>query len=78
MDTASFNKTEYTGVEIKTAYNGIRYVMVEDLPEPSRAKFNDWLVGQTRPIIEEEGNRSMQCAYEEDYFRWVHNLPIID
>ncbi|GJQ44044.1 MAG: hypothetical protein JETCAE03_35420 [Ignavibacteriaceae bacterium] len=65
-------------MEIKISKHGFKYIVIQEMDEPDRTLFNEWLVGQTRPIVEEEGRNSMRCAYLDDYDRWKDKLPIID
>lgn len=67
-------------------YNKGGYVVMGDLPEEQRNLFRQWIIegGQTRPDIEQEGDRAMDCAYVWDYERWLwhwsrgQQAPILD
>jgi hypothetical protein len=47
------------------------YVVVSELPVEHQKPFNDWLIGQTRPFVESEGENQYNCAYKWDYLKWL-------
>jgi hypothetical protein len=49
----------------------MNYVVITKLPIEQQAPFNKWLFGQTCPLVEEEGEDKMNCAYKVDYDRWL-------
>jgi hypothetical protein len=48
----------------------VDYVVIPDLPEKERAPLKEWLRGQTRPVIEAEGEHARACCYKWDYDRF--------
>lgn len=49
------------------------YVVIEDLPEDQRTPFEEWLLGQTTPVIPEEEllrGKVVWCAWAWDYNLW--------
>lgn len=47
------------------------YVVIAELPQEQQEPFNKWLIGQTRPAIETEGDNKYNCAYRWDYDKWL-------
>jgi hypothetical protein len=43
---------------------------VRDLPEVERAPFTEWLVGQTRPMLDGIPMEEQDGYYDHDYRRW--------
>lgn len=67
----------------------IDYVVISELSEIVQKPFREWLINKPRPIIEEEGDNQLDCAYQFDYDRWLnsylftrtyppYNFPIFD
>lgn len=48
----------------------VDYIVVNELPEIQQELFNKWMVGQTRPLVESEGDNKFNCAFKWDYDRW--------
>ncbi len=46
-----------------------------ELPEPERAPFGKWLIGQAVPSIEGAPEDEQDGYYEGDYRRWKTGLP---
>ena len=49
------------------------YIVIADLPAEQQAPLNQWLVGQTREAIEEEGENKYNCCFYHDYSNWYDN-----
>ena len=47
------------------------YVVLSELPDEVKDKFEKWLTGKTRPLIESEGDRMFDCAYYSDYEKFL-------
>lgn len=46
------------------------YIIISELPPEQQSPFKKWLVGQTRPVVEEAGEDKYNCAYIWDYKNW--------
>lgn len=46
------------------------YIVIADLPVKQQAPLNEWLIGQTREAIEEEGENKYNCCFYRDYSNW--------
>lgn len=51
------------------SYNAA-YIVIADLPVEQQAPLNQWLIGQTREVIEEEGENKYNCCFYSDYSNW--------
>lgn len=51
---------------------------INDLPEEERIPFEDWLRGQTRPLLDNTPWEEQDTYYPWDYDRWKAGLPVID
>lgn len=57
-----------------------------DLPAEQQSLFRQWIIegGQTRPVVEQEGQLATDCAYIWDYEQWFwywtrgQQAPIVD
>jgi hypothetical protein len=49
------------------------YIVVADLPLEQQVPLNEWLKGQTREAIEEEGENKYNCCYYTDYSNWYEH-----
>ena len=56
------------------------YTRIRNLPEEEREPFRKWLVGQTRPAIEEEPMtiEAQDAYYEHDYQAWKRGAKVTD
>lgn len=60
------------------------YVVIPELPEEQQRPFSEWLIGQTLPVIDDEGENRYNCAYKWDYDKWLaywqkgKNAPVYD
>ena len=54
----------------------VHYVVVKELPMDLQYKFEEWLSGKRRPIIFNEGDNSLDCAYQFDYKEFLTHLEI--
>lgn len=53
--------------------DNLNYVIIEDLPEDQQKPFDEWLLGQTTPVIPEEElfrHKPVFCGYAHDYHLW--------
>jgi hypothetical protein len=55
----------------KNPVKGVHYVVVSELPEDIQKPFEDWLKGQTRPMVEKEGDKMFDCAFHWDYTNFL-------
>lgn len=58
-------------------WNGMTLVKISDVGK----EFNEWLYGQTIPLVEEmelNDGSPFNWAYYGDYYRFINKLPIID
>ena len=46
------------------------YVVIPELPKEQQKPLWKWLVGQTMPIVEEEGENARECCFKWDYDQW--------
>ena len=87
MSTAFNNKLQ--GMAVATMDNAegssrqvekrsVRLPRLRDLPTVEQKPFDEWLVGQTRPMIEGVPMEEQDAYYEWDYKRWKEGRPIID
>lgn len=44
---------------------------LRDLPEEYREPFNEWLRGQTRPILDGEDDEDQDAFYAHDFMTWL-------
>lgn len=51
----------------------INYIVISELPQEQQEPFNNWLFGQTRPLVEQEGENARNCAYKSDYNIWLNH-----
>jgi hypothetical protein len=58
--------------------NEPQWPRVSELPEDEREPFTNWLVGQTRPMIEGIPMDEQDGYYEHDYRRWKSGCKIWD
>lgn len=49
----------------------VDYIVISDLPIDQQRPFENWLKGQSMPMIESEGESRYKCAYKWDYDRWI-------
>lgn len=47
------------------------YIVISELPEEQQAPLRTWLVGQTMPVIQEEGKNAYDCCWRRDYEKWL-------
>jgi len=63
---------------------GKSYVVISELPIEQQEPFKKWLIWQTCPAVEGEGENKYNCAYIWDYESWLKDwkngkeAPIID
>jgi len=57
LKTVPIHKNEY-----------FTYVRNSDIPKEYKNEFDEWMYGQTMPLIEGEG----PCSYSWDFERWVY------
>jgi hypothetical protein len=62
---------------MNTSYRKV-YPRIRDLPESERKPFEDWLLGQTVPFIQDTAIMEQDGYYPSHYARWKAGLPIID
>lgn len=48
------------------------YIVIADLPMEQQAPLNEWPIGQTREVIEEEENK-YNCCFYHDYSHWYEH-----
>ncbi|OJU28183.1 MAG: hypothetical protein BGN92_10050 [Sphingobacteriales bacterium 41-5] len=46
------------------------YIVIADLPVEQQVPLNQWLIGQTREAIKEEGENKYNCCFYHDYSNW--------
>jgi hypothetical protein len=46
------------------------YIVITELPIEQQKPLNDWLYGQSAPIIEKEGINKYNCCFKWDYDTW--------
>jgi hypothetical protein len=50
----------------------MRYVVIAKLPIEQQEPFKKWLIGQTCPAMDCEGENKFNCAYVWDYNDWLN------
>ncbi len=50
---------------------GKEYIVIDELPEEQQAPLRKWLIGQTVPVILQEGENAHDCCYLWDYNKWL-------
>lgn len=65
-------KTNKDGVEIKDNVDFGKIVRISSVEG-----FDEWLIGQTIPLVAEDRNPT-DWAYYSDYLRYKRNLPVVD
>lgn len=46
---------------------GEDYIVISELPEEQQEALKKWLIGQTMPVVEQEGENAHNCCYRRDY-----------
>lgn len=50
------------------------YIVIAELPQVQQRALKAWLLGpglgKTQPVMEQEGDRAMDCLWNWDYCRW--------
>lgn len=57
-------------MEIHRTRTGIRYIRIDDMPEPEQHRFMRYLRGAAAPLVENEPG---PLAFETDWLDWQHH-----
>ncbi len=49
------------------------YIVTTDLPPDDKKSLDNFMIGQTRPIVEKEGENKHECVFYCDYETWYNN-----
>lgn len=60
--------SSWPAVEVYQTPTGTRYVRLSEIPEPSRSKFQQYLLGAAMPVVDGEG----EIAYVVDWLDWLY------
>ena len=52
------------------------YVVIHELPKEQQEPFKLWLEGQTVPIVEDEGENKLWCAFKYDYDKFLRSWKV--
>lgn len=62
--------------KLKNPIKNLHYVVISELPERLQADFRKYLQGKTVPMVEQEKENSMDCAYHSDYVKFLFGISM--
>lgn len=60
----------------KNPIKNLHYVVISELPENLQQDFRKYLQGKTVPVVKQEKENSMDCAYHSDYVKFLFGISM--
>lgn len=52
----------------------VDYVLITEFSDEIQIKFENWLEGKTRPVVTQENENMMRCAFYSDWQKFKETL----